>query len=219
LQFAPRIHREADLRAVRRLALLLPLLLTGFVLSGCGGDEVPPPPQSFPPLRYDYLLPLRFNVASVDIENHYARTDPSDVAALSPEPPVQALTQMAQDRVLPGGSSGRAVFVIENAAILRRGPTLSGNMTVRLDVLASDGQRAGYAEASVSRIRTLGSGSEDLRSALYDMTKAMMDDMNVEFEYQVRHSLKDWLQVATPAAAVPAPVEQQNLPTPLGLKK
>ena len=40
------------------------------------------------------------------------------------------------------------------------------------------------------------------------MTRAMMDDMNVEFEYQVRRSLKDWLATTT---AVPAPVESQPL--------
>ena len=28
--------------------------------------------------------------------------------------------------------------------------------------------------------------------SLYDMTKTMMNDMNVEFEYQIRHNLKDW---------------------------
>ena len=49
---------------------------------------------------------------------------------------------------------------------------------------------------------------DDLPGRLYDMTKTMMDRMNVEFEYQVRRSLGSWLLAA---GAVQAPVEQQPL--------
>jgi hypothetical protein len=49
---------------------------------------------------------------------------------------------------------------------------------------------------------------DDLPSRLYDMTKDMMDRMNVEFEYQVRRSLGSWLLTA---GAPQAPVEQQPL--------
>ena len=39
---------------------------------------------------------------------------------------------------------------------------------------------------------------------------AVMSDMNIEFEYQIRHNLKDWLTVvAAPGIAVEqAPLEQ-----------
>ena len=46
------------------------------------------------------------------------------------------------------------------------------------------------------------------RTVLYDMTKSMMSDMNVEFEYQIRRNLKDWL---TNGAAPGMPVEQAPL--------
>jgi hypothetical protein len=70
---------------------------------------------------------------------------------------------------------------------------------------------AGFAEARVARQKT--GDIEDLRSALYDMTKQMMDSMNIEFEYQVRHNLKDWL---VSSSAAPTPVQQQNLALPPG---
>jgi hypothetical protein len=41
----------------------------------------------------------------------------------------------------------------------------------------------------------------------------MMEDMNVEFEYQVRRSLRDWLQEPT-TAPPPPPVERQPLGPP-----
>ena len=193
-----------------RWVLLVPLLL--LVLAACDGGPEPAPEQAMPALRYDYLTKLRLAVASVDIEDQSVPNAPGDVALLSPEPPAQALRQMAEDRLVPAGSSGRAVFVIENASIIR-GPdgALTGSLTVRLDIVTGSGNPTAYAEARVSRIRTNDAGG--LRPTLYEMTRQMMDDMNVEFEYQLRHALKDWLQDTSPVSA-PAPVQQQPLDQP-----
>ena len=196
---------------MRRLGLVL--LLLPLALPGCGGE--PPPPvleQAMPPFHYDYLTKLRINVASIAIEDRSAPAGPGDVSNLSPEPPAAALRQMAEDRLAAGGSTGRAVFVIENAAI-QRAPdgTLVGTLAVRLDISTGGGAPTAYAEARVSR--TLANADTPLRTALYTMTRQMMDDMNVEFEYQVRRSLKDWLQDTTPVAA-PAPVQAQPLDGP-----
>ena len=70
---------------------------------------------------------------------------------------------------------------------------------------------SGCADVAPAR-RADGSGS-NLRAALYDITAQMMQDMNVEFEFQVRQSLREWLQDATTAPPPPA-VEQQPLTPP-----
>ena len=200
------MHLRDWRHALRVLAWLLPLLLFA-----CG--EEPPPPASYPPLSYSYLTPLRLNVASIEIENRAVPTGPDDVAALSPVTPVAALEQMAHDRLFAAGTSGSAVFVIDDASILRQPDgALSGSLAVHLNIDTAAGHRAAYAEARVSRIRTPG-GDEDLRTSLYQLTKQMLDDMNVEFEYQIRRSLKDWLLSSNPTAS-PAPVQQQPLPPP-----
>ena len=185
----------------RSLLLLLPL-----AAAACAGEA--PVRQSLPPLRYDYLTKLRLNVANVD----YAPPPPPDpLDRLNPAPPAQALLQMAHDRLAAGGTLGRAVFTIDQARITRVPDGLDGALAVHLDVLTSEGNRAGFAEARVSR-RAAGIGS-DLRGALYDITAQMMADMNVEFEFQVRRSLRDWLQEATTAPPPPA-VEAQPLGAP-----
>ena len=46
-------------------------------------------------------------------------------------------------------------------------------------------------------------------AAWYDLTKQMLDDMNVELEFQIRRSLKDYLQT-TGTAPTPAPVQKQD---------
>jgi uncharacterized protein (DUF2336 family) len=85
---------------------------------------------------------------------------------------------------------------------------MQGVLAVHLDVVTTESVRAGFAEAQVTRTASV---PGDLRQALYDLTRQMLDDMNVEFEFQVRRSLRDWLQDTT-TAPPPAPVEQQELP-------
>jgi len=186
----------------RRTALLLPV-----ALAACVGDDAPVR-TSFPDLHYDYLTPLRLNVGTVEVVDG----PPGPLDAQNPAPPGAALRRMAQDRIGAGGSTGRAVFTIDTATITRGGPGLSGIMAVHLDILGPESGRVAFAEARVFRGTALPRRG-DLRGTLYDLTRAMMDDMNVELEFQVRRNLRDWLQEATTAPA-PAPVQQQDLSAP-----
>ena len=192
---------RAVLPPVALLSLVLPL-----ALAGCGGGETPPP-QTFPALNYTYLTPLQLNVATVDVEDHTAAVSANDLSAQAPVPPVAALTQMARDRLVPSGNAGRAVFVITEASITQDGGAMNGRMAVHLDVVNAQDMRVAYAEARVSRQATLPEGQTP-RAALYALTKQMMGDMNVEFEYQARRSLGQWLLPAVAAA----PVQAQPLP-------
>lgn len=188
-----------DRGITRRMSLLLP-----FVLAACGGEE----PRSFPTLRYQYLPPIGLNVANIRVEQHFIPSGvPPDVTNLDPARPSDALGAMAEDRLKALGSTGTAVFVIQDASLVKQGDVITGTMDVLLNIYpAPDGPRVAFAEARVTRQRR---GSvDDLPSTLYDMTKAMMDAMNVEFEYQVRRRLRDWL--ATGTAVVP-PVQAQPL--------
>ena len=193
-------------RAACRLALALPLLA-----AACAYDEAPAPGrQDFPPLRYDYLTPLDLNVATVEIGSNFVPA-PEGPAAQSPVSPVEALEQMARDRLRADGSSGKAVFVVDDASIVPVPGGLSGTMAVHLDVLTSDGARAGYAEARVSQLYT--GPTDDIRAVDYDLIKQMMDRMNVELEFQVKRTLHDWLQQVQ-TAPPPEAVQQQDLGPP-----
>ena len=183
----------------RRGSLLLPLLL-----AGCGGGDEE---QGYPPLRYDYLTPLRLNVAAIEIEQRFVPSGvPPDVSQEDPVPPERALRAMAEDRLQSLGSADRAVFIIQDASLVRRRNTLSGNLAVELDIYNTPTTRVAFAQASVTGTYT--GDLDDLPRRLYDMTKSMMDRMNVEFEYQARRALGSWL---LPAGAVQAPVQQQPL--------
>lgn len=184
----------------RRASLLLPLLL-----AACGGEEEP---QIYPALRYAYLPPIRLNVATIEVQQRFIPSGVSpDVTQIAPVRPADALRAMAEDRLQAFGSSGRAVFSILDASLVRHRDVIDGAMAVRLDIYGPDNARVGFAEARVTRQHT---GDPDpIRKTLYEMVKAMMDSMNVEFEYQVRRVLRSWVTTGT---AAETPVEQ----TPLG---
>ena len=185
----------------RRILLLLPLL------AGCAAE--PAVTRNFAPIRYDYLTPLRLNVGTVEV----AEASPGAPDVQSPAPLGETLRRMGTDRLAAGGSAGRAVFVVDEALVERAGATLNGRAAVHVEILGPDGERAGFAEARVTR-RIVGVGrGAAYQGALYDLTRQIGDDMNVEFEFQLRRTLREYLQ--DPTTAPPPPVvEQEELTAP-----
>ena len=179
------------------------------LLAACGDDDVPAPVlrRDFPPPRYGYLPPINLNVQRVEMAEGFVPASGDDeVSFTQPVDPAQTLFAMARDRLRPVATSGTATFSILTASIKRHRDTLNGVLAVRLDVRDADGANSGFVEA---RVTAAHSGEiPDQRAAVYDMLKSMMDDMNVEFEFQVRKSLRDWLVTNT---AVPAPISSASL--------
>jgi len=116
---------------------------------------------------------------------------------------------------VPGASSGHAVFVIDEASIVQVHDELQGRMAVHLDITTSDGTRTGYAEARVSRNQTFSNDRPNaMRATLDELVQQMMGDMNVEFEFQVRRSLRAYLQTTAPTASEPQQVQTEDLAPP-----
>ena len=79
-------------------------------------------------------------------------------------------------------------------------------MTVRLDVASAATRTTGFTEASVSVTQTAPASNatqDQVRAALYGMTKQLMDSMNVQLQYQIQHNLGSWISYS-PNAASPA---------------
>jgi hypothetical protein len=199
----------------RRAVLFLP-----FVLASCGDDDEPPVRavrRDFPPLRYGYLPPISLNVQRVEMAEEFIPPSGGDeISGSSPVSFADTLYAMARDRLKPVAPTGTATFRILTASVTRHRDTLNGVLAVRLDVSDADGGNSGFAEA---RVNANHSGPvADQRAAVYDMLKSMMDDMNVELEYQLRNKLRAWVidaPAATPPVPTPAPVDPSvNLPPP-----
>ncbi|MBU2653946.1 hypothetical protein [Acidomonas methanolica] len=203
LTFAPAFVRRCRF-LVACCALLLPL-----GLASCADDEAE---QNFPPLTYTYLSQLHLNVGRIGIvDQSPPGTVPGDISAKSPVPPQQALEEMARDRLIASGVEGSATFTITRASILHEpGGTLQGDLNVQVSILTPTGAPAGYAEAHVSRTMNPGDRDPESRAVLYDFTSQMMQDMNVELEYQIKKTLHDWLVDAT-GAPLDQTIQQQSL--------
>lgn len=188
-------NRVGTLMRLPHLSFLALSLAAVSALPGCSSDTTAV--TSFPPYQYGYLSKLQLNVATMRVVNDATPgAVPGDEATDAPIPPAQALTQMAQDRLIAAGQSGSAVFTIDRASILHdAGGTLSGQMDTHLDITSATGQKVGVVEAHVKRDMKpdLSKGDADSRANLYELTRQMMQDMNVELEYQIRNNLKDWL--------------------------
>jgi hypothetical protein len=184
----------------RSVVLALAVMLTA---CSFGSEE---PPAASQPLDFSYLTPLPLNVATLNVESEYVPSgQPPDVTRLDPISPVQALEQMAQQRLKPVGPSGQAVFTVNNASLVQTGNVITGVMSVMLSIYPSPGVRAGYAQATVTR--QISGVEGDLSQPLADLTRNLIDQMNVEFEYRVRQALGRWLlssgATATPVQQVP----------------
>ncbi len=191
----------------RRTILLLPLLA-----AGCGGGDTSAEVFSQP--SYDYLTKLRLNVATIDVEDHTPPVPSNAIESLAPLRPADALKRMAADRLFAGGSAGRGVFVIDAASLARVDGGIEGRLAVHLDIYTGSETRVGFAEAQVARRRVSTDTEENSRAVLHAFVNQMMDDMNVEFEFQVRRSLKEYLQDTEGAAPPPPPVQSESLSAP-----
>jgi len=191
----------------RRLALGAPLLLLA-----CGGREPPPPAPRLE--GYAWLTPLRLNVADLEVQEQLveARVDPP-----APLLPSTEVARMGRDRIIPSGTAGRARFVVEAASLTRSGDTLSVVLRARVEVLDQD-RRVAFAQAEARRgLSGIGSGNAARARAAEETVARAMEDLNVEFELQVRRNLREWLLDTTPVAPTvpldaPGGIQRQDLP-------
>lgn len=192
---------SAPLRFLRRLA---PFILIA-ELAACGGNSPPPPPQVFPPLDYSYLPPIVLNISNITVQNDYVPdAGAATLIGEDPEAPANALSAMLQHRLVANGTPGNGVVTIENASLEQVGGNYVGVMTVRLDVASQDGLKTGFTEASVSVTQTAPDSDADqnqVQAVLYGVTKQLMDQMNVQLQYQIQRNMGSWISYTPNAGA------------------
>ena len=193
-----------------RRAFLFASVLAAPLLPGCAEEA---PPASYPPPSYDYLTTLKLNVGRVEIDDSWApRGAARRVEHLAPVTPREALRRMAEDRIVAGGNAGRAVFVIEDASIIRGPRNYEASLAVRLDMADDAGNRLGQASARVVQVRPVrGESERAMRDDLYAFVRELMNEMNVEFEFQMRRAMRDALQTTSTSVPEPGPVEAESL--------
>ena len=171
------------------------------------------PQPSFPEIRYLHKTPIALNVARIEIEQPYrSPLTPPNVEHRFPIQPATLMRTWAQDRLKAVGSDGVARFIIRDASVTEEElPTkkgirafftaeqafkYSGRMHGVLELTAEAGNARGFAEATITRTRTVDENmSLNKRSQVYfDMGKAMADDFDRVMEAEIRKHLKRQLR-------------------------
>lgn len=199
---APRTVGSASRRSVLTLAALA---------ASCARPQPPAPP--LPPMSWTHLTPLPLDVAAVEVVPSAPPPPPGDVGPLLSPPPAEAVRGMARDRLSALGGSGQAVFLVTAASLVREpGGALRCSLGCRLDIVGKGGEDGpAFVEAAAQRGV---SGADAARPRAADLLlRRAMEDLNVEFEFQLRRNLRRWLATAAPAgAAVPPHVAREELP-------
>ncbi len=174
--------------------------------------ETPVVTQTLPELTYGHLSKFTLDVAAIAVKAKYVPPMKApNVEHLFPTPPGKALRRWAADRLRAGGRRGSAQFVIIDAAVtetpLKLDKSFTGAFTkqqsrryeatveVSLEILDDKGFRKGFANARVSRSRTLGEDAtiNDRERMWFDLTEALMRDFNAELEKNIRQYLGGYL--------------------------
>lgn len=185
------------------------ITMTALALAGCSSA---PPPQPFPPLSWSYLTKLRLNAAKLSIDDSWVPSgEARHIEFEAPEQPVAALRQMALDRLEMDGSAGTAEYTVENASIIQVHDHYDADFAVKLVLRDASGHVLGSITAEAKDSRTFISDTPDaVKQDLYALVQKTMSDMNVDFEYEIRKHLGQYLFATKPAA--PKPPSVQNAP-------
>ena len=196
-----------------RFATMKKLIAASLGLAMLAACETAPLPSGFPQLSYAHLQPIELNVAEVKIISEYRSTGVApNVEHLFPVKPRDAAERWSRERLKPAGQSGIARVTIRRASVvevpLARSSGLRGVLTtdqaerydgvieIAIAILDGTGRQVG---AVVSRAQRSKSVPEDIslydrEKIWFDMVEAMMNDINVSLETQIKRHLRDSLR-------------------------
>jgi hypothetical protein len=170
------------------------------------------------------LTPLRLKVGSLEILEAGSGTA-FLVDQSAPLQPADVMLRMAHDRLSAAGGPGKARFLIQTASLTREGGASGGVfspasetfrcvMRCQVEIISAEDATLATASAEATRVATGSVRDAGERAALAERAvKLAGQDLNVEFEFQLRRHLRAWLQlVAAPGETLPQPVEREALP-------
>jgi hypothetical protein len=186
------------MRRLSRLFVAMLLPAASLALSAC---ELTPPSGTFPELTYSHLTPLRFDVASVEVEQAYQPlSEAPNVELLFPVRPGEAAANWGRDRLQAVGASGRMRYIVREAPVIETALETKGGLTgvvtrdqseryearltIEVEILDDGGRMEGSAMARVARSITVTENAtlHEREEVWYELTQKLMNDMNTQLE-------------------------------------
>jgi hypothetical protein len=180
------------------------------MLAGCAS---PPPRPSFADIHFVTKSRLRIDAAAIEVVKDFRPSfKPPEVEHLFPVPPELAIENWVHDRLEAAGAGRRVIVHVLDASVrevvLPKTPGLRGAFTtdqaerydgaveVRIDLVNERGfpQRTVTAKATRSQSVAEGITPNQRDQAWYDMTRAMMSDLDQQLEKQIRENFTFYVQ-------------------------
>ncbi len=183
------------------------------LLAALAACETPPPPVGYPEITFTHLPPIGLDVAEVEfVQDYLPPQAPPNVDHLFPVLPSAVARRWAADRIRAVGVSRRARVILVNAAVtetpLEKTTGLTGVFTtdqaarydatveVRIEIVGGRGEALGHARAVARRSRTVPENItlNDRDKVWFDLTEALMRDLDKELELTIRRYLAKFVR-------------------------
>ncbi len=189
------------------------LFLAGLVVVILASCETTLPLNEFPELRYNHLAPIRLDAVRIEVVEQYKSTGARPyVEHEFPRRPAAVAARWATDRLKAVGTGNvvRAIILkgsvvevplartggVKGVFTIDQSEQYDGTLSVRIEIIGPGGRQLAYviSQATLSR-----SVPEDITLAgrekvWFRMTEAMMNDLNLSLESQIRQHFKSWLR-------------------------
>ena len=195
---------------MKRSPVFASLFAAAFLLAGCATEVQKP---GFPKISFAHLQPISLNVARIDVENRYVSpaTRPN-VEHEFPVTPAAVASNWGRDRLRAVGPSGVARVIVRRASVvevpLKRTTGVKGAFTrdqserydavidMMVELRDANGDVRVTAESTAKRSRSVSENISlnDREKVWFEMTEAMMSDLNTALENQMRIHMKEWIR-------------------------
>lgn len=192
---------------------LIRLFFAGLAVAILAGCETTLPLNEFPDLRYNHLPPIRLDAVRIEVVEQYQSSGKKPyVEHEFPRRPATMAARWATDRLKAVGTRNVVRASILDGAVVEvplartggvkgvftndQSEQYDGTLSVRIEIIGPDGRQLAYVESRGKRSRTV---PEDITLAdrekvWFRMTEAMMNDLNLSLERQIKQHFKSWLR-------------------------
>lgn len=185
-------------------------LACALVLAAC---ESKPPVQKLPEISFASKRPFSLDVGQLEIVPEYVSPGKRpNIEHMMPVSPENATVRWAQDRLRPVGRSGFARVVIKDAHVVEvplktdkgftgmfkqeQAERYDGNLDVAIQILDERHLPVADVVARASRTRTVPEGVSlnERDRVLYEISEALINDINSQMEQLIPTYLNRWVQ-------------------------
>jgi hypothetical protein len=193
-----------------RIPVFSAVIAAFLALAGCATEVQRP---GFSRISFAHLQPISLNVARIEVENLYVppATRPN-VEHEFPVSPAAVASNWGRDRLRAVGQTGIARVIVRRASVievpLKRSTGVKGAFTrdqserydaiidMAVELRDANGDIRVAAESTAKRSRSVSENISlnDREKVWFEMTEAMMSDLNTALENQVRIHMKEWIR-------------------------